>query len=131
MRECNAVLFIFTSRTSFLCCRSLLNLMIGKLKSNSPTLTKAESKFVKTPAVHEMVSKQPDRNRSGSEALQRRTERQLIWFCMGGIVSGNYLRATSSHFAVCAAHQAILSFARHIKQTRVILRHSKLPSTLH
>ena len=50
---------------------------------------------------------------------------------MGGIVSGNYLRAASSHFAVCAAHQAILSFARHIKQTRAILRNSKLPSTLH
>ena len=48
-----------------------------------------------------------------------------------GIVSGNYLRAASSHFAVCAAHQAILSFARHIKQTRVILRHSELPSTSH
>ena len=27
------------------------------------------------------------------------------------------LRGTSSHFAVCAAHHAILSFARHIKQT--------------
>ena len=34
---------------------------------------------------------------------------------MGGIVSENYLRDTSSHFAVCAPHQAVLSFARHIK----------------
>ena len=33
---------------------------------------------------------------------------------MGGIVSGNYLRAASSHFAVCAAHQTDLSdFATH------------------
>ena len=39
---------------------------------------------------------------------------------MGEIVSGNYLRAAST----------ILSFARHIKKTRVILRHSKTLSTL-
>ena len=59
------------------------------------------------------------------------TKRARVQYSMGGIVSGNYLRDTSSHFAVCAPHQAILSFARHIKQTGAILRHSKLPSTLH
>ena len=105
-----------------------LPLINARFRRNGPSASTFSMRPYLTATVSEDVRKSFCRLMAGDhplavEALRRMPANQKIR-SMGGIVSGNYLRDTSSHFAVCAPHQAILSFARHIKPARAVLRRS-------